>query len=218
MDLSARKRPAKGSGCLFGLQDIDCPACLQVYNRAVFHLDKSDCGILYLKGLRIPRPEQVALCRLLQPAQLIEHLAGDAVNLVVSKAPQGNVQCMGSDVDQWPAALSRLVHEYAPGRNAPSAQCMCLSVINLSQVACLACAMEVQYLRTEPVLVAYRKLHAALLPCLYHLLCLFGAMAHRLFYIYMLAGLYCLSNYFIMCMTRSYNRNSLYFRIIKYLV
>src|SRR5699024_6443760 len=145
------------------------PARLKVDSRTVFHLDKSHCGIFHFICSRIPWSEQVALCRLLKPAQLIEYRACNTVDIIIVHAPQCNIQRMGSDIDQRTSALLCFVHEYAPGRNASSADRVRFSIIDITQFSRLTCCMEVLYLRTETVLISNRKLHAGFLPCIYHL-------------------------------------------------
>ena len=98
---------------------------------------------------------------------------------------------MGTDVDQRTAALLRLVWEYTPGRNGTTTHCMCLSEVDITQLALLAGTLEHLRIGAETVLVTDGELLARLLPGCHHLLSIFGGCCHGLFAHNMLAGLKC---------------------------
>ena len=189
MDLSACLCAAKCCGSLFGLKHVDRPACFECDCCTVLELDEAHCGIFYFESVGIPRSEEVAFGSVLKRTELVENAAGNGLNIVVVHAPQCDIESMCSDVDQGTAALCSLVHEYAPGRYAATADRMSLAVIDVAELALLTSCVQVLHLASEAVLVTYRKLLAGLLPCFDHLLCLDRAVGHGLLAVNMLACL-----------------------------
>ena len=57
---------------------------------------------------------------------------------VVVHHPQRQIQSMGADVDQGPAALLFLIEEYAPGGHRPPPDRLGLGIVYLAQLAVLA--------------------------------------------------------------------------------
>ncbi|MNM95101.1 hypothetical protein D3C81_1075300 [compost metagenome] len=95
---------------------------------------------------------------------------------------------MGTDVDQWTAALLLLVQKYAPSRHRPAAKRQRLAEINVPEFAIFAQLFQVQAIVAEAVLVSDRQLFARAFGRIEHLTSLLSRFGHRLLAHHMAAG------------------------------
>ena len=103
---------------------------------AVLELDQTEGAVFHLELGGIPGAHDVG--RAADLGDLVEGGAEHGRGLVVVHHPQGQVEGMGGQVDQWAAALLLLVHEDAPDGHAAAPGGEGLGEVDLAEVARLA--------------------------------------------------------------------------------
>ena len=101
--------------------------------------------------------------------------------LVVVHDPQGQVQRVGTDVDERTAALFVFVQEHAPGRNGTTTDRGRLCIVNVAEGAGQRFALEELGIVSLAALVPDGELLAVALRRVEHLLRFYGIDRHRLF-------------------------------------
>ena len=169
---------------LIHFQCVQRPCSLQFDHGAVLHPDESERGILYLEGFRIPVAERISLIRLV--GQLVEYRSCDRRHLIIVHHPERQVQRVGPDIDQRPAALLFFIQEYAPGRHRAPSQCVRFREIDLSQFSAAAHFFQISRVRAVTVLVCDIQHTSSLFRRIDHLLRFrigdgHGLFAHNVF-------------------------------------
>ena len=150
----------------------------------------------------------------MKSSQFIKYLAADGLYIIVVHAPQRDIQCVSSDVDQGTAALQSLVREYTPGRNSSSSEGVCFCEIDIAKLTSFTGSMQSLGVVSQTVLIADGKFLAGFFPCVDHLLGIFGVVSHGLLAHNMLAGFKSSHGDRAVCYVRSTNMNNIHVRII----
>ena len=98
----------------------------------------------------------------------------DAVlGFVVIHAPESEVECVSTDIDERTAALLVFIEEHAPCGNGTSSESDRFCVINIAESAFIAFALDIERIGALSVLITDGELFAGTLCGVNHLLCFF---------------------------------------------
>ena len=169
-----------------GVKGVQGPGGLQDDGSAVLHLHEAERGILHREDGGIPVAPVIALILLV--SQLAVYRPHHHLRLVIVHHPQGQIQRVGSDVNQGAAALFLGIQEHAPGGHCPSADSVGLGIINLSQIPVLTGLLQIGGIPAITALIADGQDLSGALGCLHHGLGLRIGLRHGLLAHHMLAG------------------------------